>query len=739
MGKSKKVTIGYRYYFSLHMGIGIGPLDELVEIKVGDRTAWSGSVTASSTVSINAPNLFGGDKGEGGIQGTLDVMMGEPTQGVNARIAAMMGGIVPAFRHKATLFYDGLVCSLNPYPKPWKMRVRRALKGWDGTTWLPAYAVIPMAGGTIKAMNPAHMLVEGATNRNWGRGLDIGKLNLASYEAAAIKLYNEGFGLCFRWTRQGKITEFLQTVLDHIGGVQDIDRTTGLLTLKLIRDDYSPDALPTFTYANGLLKVEDLEASAIDNSTNTLAVKYRDPVTGEDRTCPPVENLAAVQASGGINATTVEYFGIPTLDLASRVAIRDLQASMGTIRRVRVHLDRRGKDLVPGSVFRISVPSIGIQNLVLRVGKMEDGTITDGAITLICLEDVFGLPSTSYVEPQPPGWVPPDRVARDITSKALYEVSYRDLYRRIDPANLQLIATSAAYVASAARKPQGLGLNYTLWTSLSSGSNYAEREAGDWTPSGAIGTALPGTGASVTVSLTDFNNLEDVAVGTAARMNGEEFVVEAINPTLAQVTLGRACQDTIPLQHASGSRIWFYEDATAEDPTAYLQGDTVYARLLTHTSAQDLALGSASTVSAVMVGRQGRPYPPGNVSINGVPVDYTVHVEGVLSLAYAHRDRITQADTLVKHTQGSIGPEAGVTYTLIVRTAGGSIVRSITGITGASWNYPTDQFAADGHLQSLILSLKSVRGGINSAWEYNITVERHGFGFRFGQDFGGIA
>ena len=40
MGRgSKKQTVGYRYYMSLLMGIGRGPVDEIVQIRAGDVNA----------------------------------------------------------------------------------------------------------------------------------------------------------------------------------------------------------------------------------------------------------------------------------------------------------------------------------------------------------------------------------------------------------------------------------------------------------------------------------------------------------------------------------------------------------------------------------------------------------------------------------------------------------------------------------------------------------------------------
>ncbi|MGV8664296.1 hypothetical protein ACV357_35315, partial [Pseudomonas aeruginosa] len=81
------------------------------------RTAWKGWVMSNETIQIQAGELFGGDRAEGGIRGLLDVMFGVPGQPVNPRLAAMVGGLVPAFRGVSTAFFDGELCALNRYPK----------------------------------------------------------------------------------------------------------------------------------------------------------------------------------------------------------------------------------------------------------------------------------------------------------------------------------------------------------------------------------------------------------------------------------------------------------------------------------------------------------------------------------------------------------------------------------------------------------------------------------------------
>lgn len=143
-GGKKSQTVGWRYFFALFMGLGRGPLDAVREIRVGDRTAWRGNVTSNATINIDAPNLFGGEEKEGGIQGPLQILMGEQTQTATAELLGAFGSPLPGFRRVATAFFDGLLSMNNPYPKPWKFRVNRVLKGWDGEVFQPLLAQIPL-------------------------------------------------------------------------------------------------------------------------------------------------------------------------------------------------------------------------------------------------------------------------------------------------------------------------------------------------------------------------------------------------------------------------------------------------------------------------------------------------------------------------------------------------------------------------------------------------------------------
>jgi hypothetical protein len=134
-------------------------VDAVTEIIVGEKTAWTGSVTGNGSLSIIRRDLFGGEEREGGVDGTLDLMFGASGQGPNAYLQGKLGANIPAFRGVLSVAWRGLVSAMNPYIKPWRFRVKRIPRAW-----YPAKAEI--SGDA----NPAHILRDCLTNADWGMG-----------------------------------------------------------------------------------------------------------------------------------------------------------------------------------------------------------------------------------------------------------------------------------------------------------------------------------------------------------------------------------------------------------------------------------------------------------------------------------------------------------------------------------------------------------------------------------------
>ena len=721
MGKKSKVTIGYKYFMGIHMALSRGPLDEIVEIRVGDKEAWKGSVTGNTDIYIDKPELFGGEEKEGGIQGTLSVLMGTKNQPVHSRLAAMLGGLVPAFRGVSTLFFDGLICAMSPYPKTWAIRARRSVQGWHSeAAWYPAKARVLLEGGAIHAMNPAHILYQAYTDPRMGRGLPASRLDETSWQAAADLFAAEGFGLCLKWTRSDGIDKFAQTVLDHVGASIFTSRRTGKIVLWPTRDNYNVADLPHFTFETGLLGIDDDDTASQMGGTNEVIVKYKDPVAKQDKQVR-AKNLGAIHAAGGVtNSTSLDMFGLPTASLASRVAQRELRVTSGFIRRFKLRLDRRGADIMPGGVFAISDSRRGIASMVLRAGACEYGTLDDGTVTITAVQDVFGLPATSLIPVEPPGYVPPSSLPAPVTLRRPFEAPYRELVQALGSAEAQALDPAAAHMMVAAVAPTSLSLGYEVATRIAPAAYAVTTLDGPFCPSGVLAVGIaPGATQITVLSAT---RLEDVRVGTAALIDDEILRVDSVDPQTGACTIGRGCADTVPKPHAAGARIWFYDDFAAIPQVEYSQGVTVNAKLLTRTSSGLLAESAAPEDSLVMVGRAGLPYPPGNLKINGQA--WPEKISGELSVSWASRDRVTQADQLLDTTAGNTGPATGITYRLRIYT-GATLRRTYSGITGTSQLYSAaDEAANGGPFTSLRVVLDSQLNGKDSLQAQEWTVTR---------------
>lgn len=732
MGSSSGGNAGYRYFFGIHAGMGRGPVDQLLEIRVGTKLAWQGPMTESGTSYIDAPNLFGGDSKEGGVVGPFNLMMGEPTQVMPAALAQMISPIpATGYRRRVTLFFDGMVSALTPYPKPWTFRVRRILKGWDGEVFRPDLAlivlegpntndavyqgdvllgdqpfvgpnispiqitipappgmtitsfryatsdfgggvtqnifptntvingdgsmtldfkpsmygyyayigfmvaetseiqsaygivnqvpnpiqglaavsgyfiteilpyayyvdevsglqrnfeilaviynpdgtallslaplvsvtqgltvafrfvgstdieqtvvyfdrvstpagvtIVPPAGGTlldvisltwtapdangenwypgqtrqiaftqtgnaityndalttggnmlatyrykaglgstaggrpvsqIYAMNPAHMIFECLTNREWGRGFDRSVINQSSFAAAATTLKNEAFGLCTKWGRTDSIESFIQEILDTIGAALRPD-ATGLYELKLIRADYDASVLPLWDTTNGIKTITSSKVTSSTMQVNEIIVQYRDPVFNEDRSVN-VQNLASLQSNrGAFNSMTKSYPSIPTTGLARRAAQRDLRAFSDGLRRFSLVMDRRGSSILPGDVMKIQDVSRGILPTVVRVATRKNSGGNSGEISFEVVQDVFGFPEKSFVADQPPAWQPAN-FTPCIGEHEVFEVPYFLLSSRMRPADFAYVDNESAYLGTVSEQAKSTNVGYDI-------------------------------------------------------------------------------------------------------------------------------------------------------------------------------------------------------------------------------------------------------------------------------------
>lgn len=664
---SKTHTVGHRYLMSIHMGLCLF-LDDIIHIKVGDQMAWQGTTgnTNQSVITINKPNLFGGDDKEGGINGSLTLMKGADDQAPLSALQAMHKSAVPAYRGVVTLFFDGMVCANSPYPKAWSFRVRRTTCEWyneKATIWLT-----DGTGGQIKAMNPAHIIFEAQTNSEWGRGLELGQLDIQSFKACADTLFDEKFGMCIAWKRQDSLKQFIQQILDHIGGALLVDRTTGLWRMMLIREPASTDSLPSFDYETGILRIEEDNNSSNDLITNQLVVSYTDPINNETRTVR-TENLASIQRDG-IILQNKTYVGLPTSDLAGRVASRDMKVIQSHLKKFKIVLDRRAYALQPASAFVLKIPQRGIDSIIMRAVRVEHHELTNGEITVTAVQDVFGLPKTTHTQVQTSLHLPQRIEPTPIDNVRLWELPYAHLLENFS-AN-ELANHQDGFVLILAERPNGLQYAFEIWARTANEQTESYLGNGQFIHRTLVQEAIAQTADMTTLTL-DGLDTSLMHIGQCVLLNEEVMQISRIDGSKGQILVKRGCLDTVPTAHLAGSVLWAYDDVASVLEKQIGQGQSVHIKLLSQTTQGVLDIGKAKAHTHRVIGRHARPLPPANVKINGL--SYPSQIKELTQISWVGRNKITQGsaifDQLASHQTIETGSSFGVIISKKTTQTGG--------------------------------------------------------------------
>lgn len=107
--KAKPQTIGFHYKLGVVMALSHSPVDYISEIIIGEKTVWSGSMKNGS-FTTHQPELFGGDKKEGGVSGRITILSGERNQQLNKYVqmfrgetSAQRGLLTVVFGHEGQL------------------------------------------------------------------------------------------------------------------------------------------------------------------------------------------------------------------------------------------------------------------------------------------------------------------------------------------------------------------------------------------------------------------------------------------------------------------------------------------------------------------------------------------------------------------------------------------------------------------------------------------------------------
>lgn len=572
-------------------------------------------------------------------------------------------------------------------------------------------------------MNPAHVMYDIITNQFRGMGRPIADIDDESFRAGATTHFVEMFGISTKFNRQGPVADFMKAIEEVADSVCDIDPITGDWYYAPNRADYDPDTLPEFDESN-ILEINDFTAHAYGNIVTRVVTKYKHPTEPNTPAETRWDNPATYGAQYG--RMTISEFLAPQIRnhaLAGRVCAREGRKQTHELRAFTAIVNRDGYGLRRGKVVKMTWGKLGMAGVICRVIGVNYGNLENRQIKLALVEDIYGLPDSSYTAVQSSQWTPMDTAAYPATARYFSEAPYYALIRMLSAGFTEALDADAGYLMGFVGRPTALSLGYNIWTS----PDFVDEDFIET----ASGKSFVATATIVdTVGLYDDPIAIENGVGTAtmtlplfmvfAGGSDEEEICEVTDLELdnTSIRVSRAILDTTPKAHVAGTRVFFINPvngwALNNDPS--YEDDVVSAAPQTYASggvlsyAETIALHQEVTIER----RQNSPYPPGAVFIDsGIEEEEPTLVVGPFDVLWSHRHRLQRTLTIVEQLDtNDYGPEDGVTYN-VRAYLDDVLVDSDTGITGTTW---TPSIGGSGTVR---IEIEAERDGVVS-WQAQI-------------------
>lgn len=435
-------TLGYQYYLGMWFTLNAAPVDELVEIRLGDRIVWQGNqVLSKSTVtSIDVSASWEENQGQvllGGIQGRFiffnqlaDVSDTEWAPLVNSYMESQVGvGNVPAYPNICHAVWlgpssdpsNGFITISNRID-PLNFVFRRkpdlsdALNTSQDLSWpIEGSLSNPLVKSQLQTWidsrsmtangdaNPELIKLEVLTSQTPGIGprLSGDAIQLESFLRTAERVHSEGLGASFTWDNTRPVQNLIDDLNNLSSGFVELDEKTGRLRTKIAR----ADDVPAYTFDNdNIIEILSFTRASIDEAPNEVAVPFIDRQMNWEPRQHRVQNEAGIRASGTVITETAEFIGVSNSITAAILASRSVASvsAAGLRASWTAFIDQTQYLPRPGDLVRLVHPKYGTYRMRLtsvRFSNFENRL----TVELDAVQDLFrnGDASTAYT-PTPP-------------------------------------------------------------------------------------------------------------------------------------------------------------------------------------------------------------------------------------------------------------------------------------------------------------------------------------------------
>lgn len=412
--KKMRVVVGHEYFIGLDLGLSIGPITLHRIVANEDKTLFEGNLTTSVLNQALTPLDIGGYKKGGTISGTFSFYSGTATEArddyVHSKLPAELQPLLPNYRGLGRVVFNRIAVGEAPN-LPQLGFVASCLPDPLGLGAKNSYG---------EGINPSSALYTIFSAKFGGLGMNGTNLNAASFIAAANTLFDEGHAMTLVAAQSDAAKEFVDEILRQIDAVIYEDAATRETGIKLIRADYDPDTIPHFG-ADETLEVVSYDRGFWGVTHNEVRVNYTSPDRNYQTATAFAQDPAAIGRAGKVKPVELSFPMCVQAEIAQAIAQRELRERTTPLIKTRVIFNRTAAKLRAGDVFKWSFPERGIANLILRIERIDHGTLEDGRIAIDAVQDVYGVGSLVFAPPVTGRFVAPQTQPVPIVERAVIE------------------------------------------------------------------------------------------------------------------------------------------------------------------------------------------------------------------------------------------------------------------------------------------------------------------------------
>ena len=565
-------------------------------------------------------------------------------------------------------------------------------------------------------INPIHKIREILTDET-AMNKPESDINDENFKTCADRIFNEKLGISWAITEKS-CTDAISELCTHIEAGVRVNRQTGQYEIVLFRDDLlNIENALVFNESN--IKNFQPEVANADEIINTLNVNYYDRENGKSSSFNVYEN-GLIRTVGHEQAETADFpyfMNKRNAEIVANWKLKQLSTPLWTGSFTTGFYEAR--KLNRYDVVLLNWASKNIVNLPVRVLKISLGDGRDNTVTIDFAEVVpysSMMQSSINTDASNSQILPPQP-----TDSIIFEMPYFEAvqnFGEVEVKNQLENMPELGFAMVASKRPQNNSLNAQLQTT--SGAGWEKTGVVHYCPNCVVTENIGFIQDSFIVSnIQDFSELTDDTIG---QINDELIAFVSFDVLTNRLTVKRAILDSMPIQHAKNSVIYWWDSDSGIDSTQYIQHEVINAKVITTTPSAVLDFNDAELLTLEMNARAIRPYPPANIKINNIYYPETALVSNDLLISWVDRNRLQQTGgAVLSWFDSSVTIEENTSYSLELSSEN-NILHSAQDIQSQNHSIPASVLIPN---KLHKLKLWSVRDGFDSYhfFEHSLFVE----------------